>query len=42
MLGQIDPKRLEAIQKFYVDEGIVSKASPVAELYTNQFIGVTR
>lgn len=41
-LGEMDPKRLEAVQKFYVDEGIVAKPTPVAELYTNQFIGVAR
>ena len=38
----LDPKRLEAVQKFYVDEGIVAKATPVAELYSNQFVGVAR
>jgi NitT/TauT family transport system substrate-binding protein len=41
-LGEMDAKRLDAVQKFYVDEGIVSKATPVAELYTNQFTGVSR
>lgn len=40
--GEMDTKRLEAVQKFYVDEGIVSKAAPLTDLYTNQFIGVTR
>ncbi|MDR1969073.1 MAG: ABC transporter substrate-binding protein [Burkholderiaceae bacterium] len=40
--GEIDAKRLEAVQKFYVTEGIVPKAAPLAELYTNQFIGVDR
>lgn len=42
VLGQIDPKRLEAVEKFYVSEGIVGKATPVAELYTNQFTGEAR
>src|SRR5450830_1705571 len=41
-LGQIDPARMEAVQKFYVSEGIVSKATPVNELFTNQFVGTTR
>ncbi|MBL8325441.1 MAG: ABC transporter substrate-binding protein [Rubrivivax sp.] len=41
-LGEMDPKRLEAVQKFYVDEGIVAKPTPLADLYTNQFIGVAR
>lgn len=41
-LGEMDAKRLEAVQKFYVSEGIVAKPAPLDELYTNQFIGVTR
>lgn len=39
VLGQIDAKRLGDVQKFYVSEGIVKKAAPVDELYTNQFVG---
>ena len=42
VLGQMDEKRLDAVQKFYVDEGIVAKAQPLADLYTNQFTGVAR
>ncbi|CAN5680981.1 ABC transporter substrate-binding protein [soil metagenome] len=41
-LGQIDAKRLDAVQKFYVSEGIVHKATPLEELYTNQFVGIGR
>ena len=41
-LGEMDPARLAEVQKFYVQEGIVSKASPINDLYTNQFIGVDR
>ncbi|MBM3553934.1 MAG: ABC transporter substrate-binding protein [Alphaproteobacteria bacterium] len=41
-LGEIDPKRLEAVQNFYVAEGIVAKATPVADLYTNQFVGLAK
>ncbi len=41
-LGEMDPKRLDAVQRFYVSEGIVAKPAPLEELYTNQFIGVTR
>ncbi|MFC3109390.1 ABC transporter substrate-binding protein [Undibacterium arcticum] len=41
-LGQIDAARMENVQKFYVSEGIVSKASPVKDLYTNQFVGTDR
>lgn len=36
--GEIDVKRLDSIQKFYVKEGIVSRAVPLDELYTNQFV----
>jgi len=36
--GEIDPDRLSALQDFYVKEGIVNKAAPVDELYTNTFI----
>jgi NitT/TauT family transport system substrate-binding protein len=36
--GMMDPERLAAVQKFYVDEGIVAKASPLDSLYTNQFV----
>jgi NitT/TauT family transport system substrate-binding protein len=37
-LGAMDPDRLAAVQKFYVKEGIVAKETPIAELYTNQFV----
>jgi NitT/TauT family transport system substrate-binding protein len=36
-LGTFDPKRIEAVQKFYVDAGIVTTAVPVEELYSNDF-----
>ncbi len=39
VLGAMDPDRLAKVQKFYVSEGIVPKEVPVAELYTNQFVG---
>ncbi len=39
-LGQIDEARLDELQKFYVSNGVVPKAAPVKELYTNQFIGL--
>ncbi|RJF92224.1 ABC transporter substrate-binding protein [Noviherbaspirillum saxi] len=41
-LGQIDAARMENVQKFYVSEGIVSKATPVKDLFTNQFVGTAR
>ncbi len=37
-LGTFDPARMEKVQKFYMDNGIVQTAVPVAELYTNDFI----
>jgi len=38
-LGAINAEKLAAIQKFYVSQGIVLKEIPVAELFTNQFVG---
>jgi NitT/TauT family transport system substrate-binding protein len=38
VLGAMDADRLAELQKFYVKEGIVTKESPVAELYTNSFV----
>lgn len=37
-LGAFDPERIAAVQKFYVDAGIVQTAVPVEELYTNDFV----
>ena len=37
-LGAMDEARLAALQEFYVGEGIVREAVPVADLYTNQFV----
>jgi len=37
-LGTFDPKRLAAVQKFYLENNIIKKAVPVADLYTNEFI----
>ncbi len=36
--GEIDVQRLSNLQDFYVKEGIVAKALPVADLYTNKFV----
>ncbi len=36
--GAMDPVRLKSVQDFYVKEGIVPKASPLDDLYTNQFV----
>jgi len=36
--GLMDEARLGELQKFYVDNGIVPKAVPLKDLYTNQFV----
>ena len=36
--GAMDPDRLAKVQKFYVSQGIVPKAVPLNDLYTNQFV----
>jgi len=38
VLGEMDPDRLSKVQAFYVKEGIVPKAAPLNDLYTNQFV----
>lgn len=38
VLGEMDEPRLAALQDFYLKEGIITKKTPVAELYTNQFV----
>jgi NitT/TauT family transport system substrate-binding protein len=37
-LGAMDPDQLAKLQDFYVREGIVRSATPIAELYSNQFV----
>jgi NitT/TauT family transport system substrate-binding protein len=37
-LGEIDVERLSKLQDFYLAKGIITKKTPVEELYTNQFI----
>ena len=37
-LGVIDPARLATLQKFYVQQGIVHKETPLGDLYTNEFV----
>ena len=37
-LGKFDKSRVEAVQKFYLENGIISKATPVDELFTNEFV----
>jgi NitT/TauT family transport system substrate-binding protein len=38
VLGKMDEKRLEAVQDLYLKQGIIKRATPVAEMYTNQFV----
>ncbi len=38
VVGQMDEQRLSELQKFYVENGVVPKAVPTKELYTNQFV----
>lgn len=37
--GTMDESRLADLQKFYVANGVVTKETPVKDLYTNQFVG---
>ena len=37
-LGTFNPDRIAQVQKFYVENGIVSNAVPVGDLYTNEFV----
>jgi len=36
--GEIDEARLSAVQDFYLKEGLIPSATPVKDLYTNQFV----
>jgi NitT/TauT family transport system substrate-binding protein len=38
-LGRFDPERLRKVQQFYLDNKIIQTAVPVADLYTNDFVG---
>ncbi|WP_244544371.1 MULTISPECIES: ABC transporter substrate-binding protein [unclassified Beijerinckia] len=38
-LGQFDPTRVAKVQDFYLANGLIEKATPVADLFTNQFVG---
>ncbi len=37
-LGEVNAARLAKLQEFYVAKGFIQKATPVDELYTNEFI----
>ena len=38
VLGAMDPVRLAKLQDFYLKQGLIERATPVAELYTNRFV----
>jgi NitT/TauT family transport system substrate-binding protein len=38
VLGEMDVARLTKLQDFYLAKGFIQKATPVNELYTNEFI----
>jgi NitT/TauT family transport system substrate-binding protein len=38
VLGEVDPDRLTKLQDFYLAKGFIQKATPVNELYTNEFV----
>ncbi len=38
VLGEMDAARLSKLQDFYLAKGFIQKATPVAELYTNEFV----
>ena len=38
VLGAMDEKQLSKLQDFYLKAGFIKKATPVADLYTNQFV----
>ena len=37
-LGEMNPKQLAELQDFYLKEQIIRRPTPVAELYTNDFL----
>ena len=36
--GSFDPARIAAVGRFYLEHGIVQKAVPVEDTYTNEFV----
>ena len=37
-LGEVNVERLTKLQDFYLAKGFIQKKTPVAELYSNEFI----
>lgn len=38
VLGEMDERQLSTLQDFYLKAGFIKRASPVADLYTNEFV----
>lgn len=38
VVGEMDAERLAKLQEFYLEQGIIQRATPVEDLYTNAFI----
>jgi NitT/TauT family transport system substrate-binding protein len=38
VLGEVNAERLSKLQDFYLEKGFIQKKTPVAELYTNEFV----
>ncbi|MDW8397346.1 MAG: ABC transporter substrate-binding protein [Acetobacteraceae bacterium] len=38
VIGAFDAQRMDAVQRFYADAGIIRRTTPVAELFTNEFV----
>lgn len=38
VIGMFDAQRMETVQRFYADAGIIRRTTPVAELFTNEFV----
>jgi len=37
--GRVDQERMEVVQRFYVDAGIIRRATPIADLYSHELFG---
>ncbi|WP_397474828.1 ABC transporter substrate-binding protein [Pusillimonas sp.] len=38
VLGQFDPQRIDALQKFYLEQGIIQKELDLNDVFTNEFV----
>ena len=39
VLGEMNIERIRKLQEFYLSKGLIQKAAPVEDLFTNEFIG---